>query len=190
MQRSTTFWAAALMGLSLVGGVGCAADTSSPTVSSSGDALEYVNIADVESKLFYLDSSVSDRPMTAEELGDVTNAIPVRIKFYDEFAIAWWAPDGNARMGVRGALMAAFEIHNATEISGDVNADGHGSISHPSTTSNPLAPVTNIPNVAPGIAVHATLPRAISNVWVSWARVFQNNPNLIRMVARYHPGCI
>ncbi|MBK8170597.1 MAG: hypothetical protein IPK60_09675 [Sandaracinaceae bacterium] len=192
MKRSIIFWAAAMVGLSLMGGVGCAADTSTPTVSNNGEALDYVNVHDIENQLFYIDSTVSDRPMTAEELGDTSNAIPVRIKFYDEFAIAWWAPDGEARMGVRGAMMSAFQIYNAQQISGEVNADGNGSVTTPTTPStvNPLTPITHIPNLPAGVTIRTTLPAAVGRVWVSWARVFANNPNLIRMVARYHPGCI
>lgn len=190
MQRSIIFWAAAMMGMTVLGGAGCASDTSATAVGTAGEALDYVSVQEIESQLLYIDSTVSDRPMTAAELGDISNAIPVRVKFYDEFAIAWWAPDGEARMGVRGAMMSAFQIYNATPTSGDVNSDGHGSVHTPTTPTNPITPAAHIPNIPAGSVIHTTLPTAITRVWVSWSRVFANNPNLLRMVARYHPGCI
>jgi hypothetical protein len=66
----------------------CAADT--------GTSTHYlVDKAATEAEVFYIDTGISDAPLTLSELGEsAACATPVRIRFTDELAIAYHAPEG------------------------------------------------------------------------------------------------
>lgn len=67
----------------------CAAETG-----TSSEALHLADKAAVEAELFYIDTSVSEAPLTLNAIEDTTCAIPVRIQFLEELAVAYYAPDG------------------------------------------------------------------------------------------------
>lgn len=77
--------------------VACGAD-----VGEHGTRL-VIDEAQVTSELLYMMPDVSQVPFTARELTaqgiDPAEAIPVRVEVYDNTAVAWFAPDGVARIG-------------------------------------------------------------------------------------------
>lgn len=102
---------------------------------------ELVDTAELSSQLLYLDLAVSPRPMTADEVGDARFATPIRIEFFRGWAIAWWAPEGEAVRGTPENALAAWEIEYAQPLEGRVDNSGGGS----TQVANPEAPasVTN-----------------------------------------------
>ena len=88
------------------------------TVEGSTGELVMIDEADFEGRLFYLDARISPRPMTAEELGDVTGATPVGVRFHEHFAVAWAAPNGRARVGDPESVVAAWVLRELPSADG------------------------------------------------------------------------
>lgn len=169
--------------------LGCSADVS-PTGSS--DALvEKVNRAEWEALDLYYDPLVSSRPMTAEELGDTTGATRVRMEFLDNIAIAWAAPDGEALLGQRDAIVAIYGITQVEPIDGEVRpGTTTPTVPRPGSLLDRVNLGSNVdlgdgPGADIGILRLSTFP----DVWIGWSRLFQEDPNAIRDLGRYHPGC-
>lgn len=77
--------------------VACGAD-----VGEHGTRL-VVDESRVTSELLYMLPDISEVPFTAGELQDqgidANEAIPVRVEVFETTAVAWFAPDGEARIG-------------------------------------------------------------------------------------------
>lgn len=102
---------------------GCSMDTG-PSSTESG--LTTVRKADYEGQIRYIDDAVSLEPLTAAQLGDTSHAIPVEVRFYDDWAVAWWVRGGETHTGSPDMAIAAWQIveHTATPTSRDVVSDG------------------------------------------------------------------
>ena len=83
-----------------------------------------VDEARVPSEVLYMLPDVSQVPFTAAELAaqgtDVSEAIPVRVELFDGVAVAWFAPDGVARIGGDWivALWAVERVHVSDDVRG------------------------------------------------------------------------
>jgi hypothetical protein len=123
MTKSWMRAAAAVLAVALAG---CAGQVAEP-VDEASDSLTWVRKADFTNRQLFMDLAVSPIPMSAAELGDTTYATPVEVRFYDEWVIAWWAPDGVARNEHFMNAVGAWRIvENAEAISGDVAPGGGG----------------------------------------------------------------
>lgn len=77
------------------------------------------------SEVLYVLPDVSTVPFTARELEvlgiDEAEAIPVRVEIFEDISVAWFAPDGEARIG-RDWIVALWRVHHgsATPISGEL----------------------------------------------------------------------
>jgi len=186
MQRAMMVW---ILGAVAMGALlGCSADVAPD--GSSAALTEKVSSAEWEARDLYYDPLVSSRPMTAEELGDTSGATRVRIRFLDNVAIAWAAPAGEPLLDQRDAIIAVYGI---TPIDGEVR---------PGTTT-PVTPLTpgnliDRANIGTSVDLNDDGPAAdvglrfteLPDVWVTWSQLFREDPNLIRDLGRYHPGCI
>jgi hypothetical protein len=188
MKRLTMI---AILGVLTMGTMGgCAADVATPGESAA--LVEHVSRADLESRDLYYDPLISARPMTAEELGDTSGAVRIRLQFLDSVAVAWAAPDGEPLVGRPGAIVALFGFSNVEPIDGELSPGS----TVPTEPAHPGALVrddvvgtrVDLGDDAPAIA---TLRRfSIPDVWVRWSELFREDPEVIRDLGRYHPGCI
>jgi len=170
---------------------GCAADVATPGESAA--LVEHVSRADWESRDLYYDPLVSARPMTAEELGDTSGAVRIRLQFLDSVAVAWAAPEGEPLVGRPGAIVALFGFSNVEPIDGDVRP---GTV----TPTEPAQPrdLVNSDVVGSRVDLGDDAPAAIAtlrgfaipDIWVRWSELFREDPEVIRDLGRYHPGCI
>lgn len=158
---------------------GCAAD-----VGSNESALEDVAVADFAGDIRYIDWSISDRPMTAEEIGDTSTATPVVVRFYEPgVAIAWSAPNGTP---ITESLEYAVAIWNV-ELTRD------------ETVRGPDGTTIRSPGIQPG-DLYATVGSAIGEdrppnvvvdgtiARVDWLR--QRVREFADLPPAFHAGCL
>jgi hypothetical protein len=166
--------------------LGCATETTEPGSSTSG--LEWVRKADYVGQVLYYDTAISARPLTAEEMGDTTWATPVMLAFYDDLAVAYWAPDGHGLFGDEEAVVDAWAvIAHAQTTSGDV-APGTGdtgtrSPSDGVETGGLLGDFGQHGDA--GVEIENRLPFAK----LDWLRRLEDIP-FIPSIDPIHPGCI
>jgi hypothetical protein len=157
---------------------GCAAD-----VGSNESALEDV-AANFSDEVRYIDWSISDRPMTAEEIGDTSTAIPVVVRFYEPgVAIAWSAPNGTA---ITESLEDAVAIWNV-ELTRDETVRGPDgtTIRSPGITPGDLYATVGTSigeNHVPNIGIDGTIAR------VDWLR--QRVREFADLPPAFHAGCL
>jgi hypothetical protein len=122
-MKKSTLWAGAIGGLALLG-CGTAGDPASAD-------LAYVDESSLESRAdLYIDSSVSWRPMTADQLGNVENAIPVEVEILGGVAVAWIRHDG-ATSRTRADIVALYRVYervDATPILDEIDREEGGPI--------------------------------------------------------------
>lgn len=159
---------------------GCA---SPGTPDGSASGLTEVREADFADKILYMDFRVSNAPMTAEELGDTSEAIPVGVRFHESFAVAWHAPNGRARVGDPDSVIMAWRLLETAEtVEGDVR---------PEDAPTPVAPAVGVP----GFELHdvvetptPTLPIELAPTFhLDWLEDY--NDEFIYFWGG-HPGCI
>ena len=120
-----------LVVLALVGAlaVACGAD-----VGEVGTRL-VVDEARVTSEVLYMLPEISQVPFTALELEeqgiDRSQAIPIRIEIFENTSVAWFAPDGEARIG-RDWIVALWSVER-TPISDDTYAEGTPEVNVPAS---------------------------------------------------------
>jgi len=103
-----------------IGGLyACASDVGERT-----DTLRVVDQNAITGQLLYMQPQASPYPMTAAQLAesgtDVNEAIPVRIEVFDDLAVAWFAPEGVARVN-RDGIIAAWDVVERTPTSGELD---------------------------------------------------------------------
>ena len=172
----------------LLGLLGCASETGT---GSSSSGLTWVRKADFENQILYYDARVSAAPLTAEEIGDTSSAIPVQVVFYEDAAVAWFAPEGNARIGDHTAVVASWPVmEHAQTISADDIRPGTGS---DETEAPDLGLGRSIvtPEDAPfetpsllGMAPELPFAR------LDWLRDYADIARLFPGNAPVHPGCL
>lgn len=172
----------------LVGLLGCASETGT---GESTSGLTWVRKADFENRVLFYDARVSAAPLTAEEIGDTSGAIPVQVVFYEDRAVAWHAPGGEARIGEHSALVAQWPVfEHAETIAADDIRPGGGS----EETESPdlglgggLITHEDAPFQSPEIAdITPSLPFAR----LDWLRDYADIVRLFPGDAPVHPGCL
>lgn len=115
-MRTMRWMSVALAGVMLAA---CGAD-----VGGTGSALRLVNEDAITSQVLYMLPDASQVPYTALELEeqgiDIQAAIPVRVEVYDEVAVAWFAPAGEALVG-RDHIVALWQVLDRTQIVNEVD---------------------------------------------------------------------
>jgi hypothetical protein len=171
----------------LLGLLGCA---SEPGTGSSATGLTWVRKADFENRVLYYDARISASPLTAEEMGDTSSAIPVQVTFYEDAAVAWWAPGGEARIGDPAAVVASWPVvENAETASADDIRPGDGS----SETETPrvdlgggLIGIEEAPIHTEIDGVRPELPWAA----LDWLSDYDDIARLFPHEVPTHPGCL
>jgi hypothetical protein len=168
--------------------VGCAAETG-----ESGAGLTIVDKAAVESQLLYIDFAVSNAPLTAEDLGDVSAATPVRIVFEDGWAVARFAPEGEALPGLENVISAWPVGAELETIDGELTP---GRTAPPPTTSIPGS-VVSIPgldnrlDMAPISAPVQSIRREGARYPYAQLDWFKSRlQEYMRLPGGSHPGCL
>ncbi|HJL15519.1 MAG TPA: hypothetical protein RMH99_07690 [Sandaracinaceae bacterium LLY-WYZ-13_1] len=133
MMRWTKTTGAALVAASMML-AGCASD-----VSDSGAPLTRVDRDAMMSQLLYLAPEHAARPLTASELEDRgvdrREAVPVRVEVFEDIAVAWFAPDGEAIIG-RDTIVSLWyvvEPENVETIANEVEGGGGYDVTEPPT---------------------------------------------------------
>ncbi len=98
---------------------GCAGD-----VGGSDSLLRAVDEDAMTSQVLYMAPDVSAVPLTASQLEaqgvDQRLATPVRIEIFDDMAVAWHAPEGQAIIA-RDSIVAVWDVVQRREISGELS---------------------------------------------------------------------
>lgn len=101
------------LGLGLM--LGCA------DVGPSSGALSTESVDELTDGIRYYAPEISATPLTATEIGDTRDGIPVGLRVHEGFLVAWAAPLGEPRIGDHDAIVAAWRIESTrTPIAGDV----------------------------------------------------------------------
>lgn len=95
-----------------------------------------VDEAQVTSDLLYMLPEVSQVPFTALELEeqgiDRSQAIPIRVEIFESIAVAWFAPEGEARIG-RDWIVALWNMERVP-VSDETYSSGEPEVNVPGTT--------------------------------------------------------
>jgi hypothetical protein len=157
---------------------GCAAD-----VGSGESALEDVAVSDFANETMYIDFSISPRPLTAEEIGDISTATPVQVRFYEPgIAIAWSAPNGQAITESLEFAVAAWNVE----------------LTRDDTVTNPGETTVTTPRINPGslyattgVVVDDGRPRHVSidgRARIDWLRTPVRQ--IEELPPAFHAGCL
>lgn len=180
---------AALMAL---GGWGCAGD-----VAGSSGLLRAVDEQALTSQVLYMVPDVSALPLTQSQLGelqvDPSMATPVRVEVFDELAVAWFAPAGEAIIS-RSSIVALWEVVHRTPTAGRVAND-------PSPTDSYVVPSsTPVVTLDPGAraTTNETVPSLVRVTSPAEQTIIEFFDRLgtpeeaafVEIVSGYHPGCI
>lgn len=181
---------------SALGMWGCAGD-----VGDAGGMLRAVDEGAMTSQVLYMVPDVSAIPLTAAQLDeegiDVTLATPVRVEIFDEVAVAWFAPDGEAIVS-RSSIVAMWQVVNRQPTAGEVANDpgASGTVYTPptdvliatfegQTTTNETRLVDGVEEqVAVTTPVEQTIIDFFDRVGTPEEAIF------IEWLSTYHPGCI
>lgn len=166
--------------------VACGAD-----VGEHGTRL-VVDEAQMTSEVLYMLPEVSQVPFTALELQEQniepSSAIPVRVEIYEGTAVAWFAPDGEARIGADW-IIALWSV-DRVPVSNETAADGTGSIRTPGQTVD--ATDLNVPS-RPDYDIQlndTTHPGEVAIIdfadLLGTPVEFQHFEEIVN----YHPGCL
>jgi hypothetical protein len=166
----------------------CGAD-----VGDSGSALRLVNEDAITSQVLYMLPEVSQVPYTAlemEERGlDTQAAIPIRVEVYDEVAVAWFAPGGEALVG-RDHIVALWQVLDRTPIVDEVDPGSAPSLVGPTPFIEVDFDLAEQPDVDQELTTVPT-SAAAQAIIDFWDRA--GTPDEIWMLgvlANSHPGCI
>ena len=169
---------------------GCTAQT--PEEAGSSD-LSLVRKADYEGQVRYLDEAVSAAPLTAEELGDTAHAIPVEVRFYDEWAVAWFVSEGVAQVGDPDMAMKVWLIEEHVPTSGDeLDGTGGGSTEEPAPSGSLVTDVNPGAGTDTGIHENPAIDPEIYSRF-PFARLDWIRDRIEEWESRppaYHPGCL
>jgi len=174
----------ALAGLLLVA---CGAD-----VGEHGTTL-VIDEAQVTSDVLYMMPDVSQVPFSAIELEeqgiDPSAAIPVRVEVFESTAVAWFAPDGQARVG-GDWIIALWSVERvpvsdetASGIAPDVRRpDETIETAEPNADSRPGYDIQldQVPEHAGAVAIIDFLDRLGTPAEL----------DLVEELISYHPGCL
>ncbi|MDH5493447.1 MAG: hypothetical protein OEY14_15950 [Myxococcales bacterium] len=169
---------------------------ASETVDGASAGLMRIDEAEYTDQIFYLDTRISPAPMRAEELGDLSGAIAVGVRFHEGFAVAWAAPNGRVRVGDRESVVAAWRLYEsisdgaaqgATLTAGDLDAlASEGSTAETETESATFAPIPVSSDLIP--ILEADLQGGQPSIhFVDWLE--ENSIEFINFWTS-HPGCL
>lgn len=166
----------------------CGAD-----VGEAGTRL-VVDEAVVTGEVLYVLPDVSQVPFTAHELEvlgiDESEAIPVRVEVFEDIAVAWFAPDGEARIG-RDWIVALWRVQR-TPVDGELAGSEAPTVSPSGTVSGEVDPTTIVDM---GDTYEIELRPEVQNsaemtIIEFWDRL--GTPDEISMLEelyQHHPGC-
>ncbi len=151
-----------------------------------------IDEAQVTSDVLYMLPDVSQVPFTAIELEeqgiDASEAIPVRVEVFDSMAVAWFAPDGEARIG--GDWIIALWSVERVPVSGETAADTPevrqpGEAFEAADVNVDTRPdydiqVEQVPNHAGAVAIVDFLDRLGTPAEL----------DLVEELIAFHPGCL
>lgn len=181
MRATTT---ASLLAAALLLG-GCMTGTGP---DDSRAPLEKVQKADYDGDVLWLEPG-ADRPVFESRLDDVETANPVRVEFYEDLAVAWYAPEGEALYGHQN-IMGLWRIWDHTSdpqpLSDDVAPDDETTRYEPSLPE--LVPEEDEPQFDTTDVTVSSLPYAI----LDWRNRFGEpvQDELIQTLYTRHPGCL
>ncbi len=171
----------ALIALAALGA--CTADTGSSTYALADKAA-------VEAEVYYIDTGISEAPLTLDQLDESGCAVPVRIRFEEDFAVAYHAPEGEPILD-EDHIMAMWEIADHVEaLDGELDA---GDAAPPVEAPAPdyptpdldyrldMNPVSDIARGLMKTGVNAPYAR------IDWLR--QYFEDMLRLPPGSHPGC-
>ncbi len=177
--------AIALTALAVLGA--CTADTGN---SSTSSALALADKAAVESQVYYIDRGISDAPLRADQLDDSGCAVPVRITFDADFAVAHYAPDGEPLLD-EDHIVAMWQIaEHVTPADGELDEGGADlpvAVPEPNYPTPALDgrldlnPVSDIARRLMKTGINAPYAR------IDWLR--QYFEDMLRLPPGAHPGC-
>jgi len=184
-MRTLSRWAAIAVAFGLL--AGCAGQTD-PAETEAG--LTQVRKADFTNRVLYLDLTVSAVPMTSEELGDTTYATPVEVRFYDEWAVAWYAPDGVGLAGHPANAVGVWRVYdNAETTSGDVApGEGEAETYIAAEPGNVVIPLGSQVGATPTLELPGDDRNILPFATLDWYGQFMTEWQ--ELPPGFHPGCI
>ncbi len=149
----------------------------------------------VTGEVLYVLPDVSEVPFTARELEQLgiheAEAIPVRVEILEDIAVAWFAPDGEARIG-RDWIVALWRVHRAP-LQGELAGASAPPVNQPGLVQDDAA----IGGLGDGFEprdielLHPDLVGAPESVIIEfWDRL--GTPEELSMLEElyaHHPGC-
>jgi hypothetical protein len=182
----TTMIGIGALALSLVG---CAAD-----IGENGSTLRRVNERAMTSQVLYLAAGIAV-PLTAEQMEaeghDFASAVPVRVEIFENTAVAWYAPEGEAVLGVEN-IRALWQVERQ-EISDEIVPDGEGEGEGETTpdTTNTLR--QDIPGLGTDLQIdRETLWNPVGTVIIDFVDEYGSSEEawMLEEIGSSHPGCL
>jgi hypothetical protein len=177
--------------------IGCSSD-----VGEHGSLLLRVNEQEMTSQVLYFAPDVSPVPLTeidAQEMGvELTLATPVRVEIYDEVAVAWYAPEGEALIG-RDHIAALWRVVDRTEIDGELRPGEVPEIEQPTAPVEQPYSNLQIPSFATplGTDLQDTSDVAVTDIVGPSAIInfintlaTEEEIELMQGLEGAHPGCL
>lgn len=169
---------------------GCASEAGPSTEGGR----EYVRKADFTGSVMFYDPAVSLKPLTAEQMGDTTYAVPVQVVFYEKFAVAWLAPNGQGLVGQPDALIASWEIYEHAQATEGAVRPGEPNVT-PETPKDLFR--TNFQGPRQAVTPRLITPTFVVDsivdadyVILDWTQEYEEVFHDLNETQAIHPGCL
>jgi len=163
----------------------CAADAGTST-----EGLHLADKAAVEAEVYYIDTGISEAPLTADQLDGSACATPVRIQFMEDVAVAYYAPEGEPLID-EDHIVAIWQIAEHVEpVDGELEGgDALDPIEAP-TPDYPTPEIDHNLDTNPvSDIVRGFLKTGVNAPYarIDWLR--QHFEDMLRLPPGAHPGC-
>ncbi len=186
-----------------LGLLGCMGDISESNLAGDVSQTEFLRAVDEDamtSQVLYMVPDVSPVPLTAaqlEELAiDATLATPVRVEIFDEVAVAWFAPAGEAVIS-RNSIVAMWTVLQRTPIAGELEAGPPTVASDIEPRATTMLIETEQPNstenrLIEGISAQTRVTNPVEQTIIDFFDLVGTPEEMliIAILSGYHPGCI
>lgn len=150
------------------------------------EGVQALDRATVENHIYYIDLSVADTPLTADEVQDGEGAIPVRLLAGERF-VAAIALDPSMGSKVTDRLMGVWKINRDLVPNGEAESTGTDPGSLPGTREPPVIKIER-PTASPS---DESTFSADAELVVDWDdSAVDIKPYELDILIDFHPGCI
>jgi hypothetical protein len=150
------------------------------------EGVQALDRSTLEDHVYYIDLSVADTPLTADEVQDAAGAIPVRLLVNDRVVVAFGLDPalGSDRMD---RVMGVWKVNRDLVPNGGADDESVGTGGEGTSTPDVQSRVTRPTQAEMAPASDS----AMAEIFIDWeVDVLDIGPDELDVLIDFHPGCI